>query len=81
MTFNWDAADFLAHEINDLIQQRVLSGTSPLQIWVGQLLALKAFMKTAPYGSAPTFFRSIESSIDSALAEILREAAARKAGM
>ncbi len=81
MTFNWDAADALSDRIVDLVREEVLSGTSPLQIWVGQLLALKAFMKTAPYGSAPTFFRSIESSIDSALAEILREAAARKAGM
>lgn len=67
----WKQADQLSDKIVALLQEEIkIPGFSPVMLFAGQLLALKAFMRTAPE-SRPQAFHEMEAQIDRTLSDMI----------
>lgn len=67
----WKDADRISDRIVELINREAERGTSPLQIFAGEMLALAALLRTAEGLSKPAPMIAVEAAIHACLASMV----------
>lgn len=68
----WNDADRISDRIVELINEEVKRKTSPIQVFAGQMLAMKSMLRSAPE-DRPVQLDLVEAAIDTCLMSMLGE--------